>query len=73
MSSLIPSHIRYHIAGNFREFRGFVAIREGFLRKIWERGVLWRGMSEQSTEVFCLESFLLYGMQSDERGLHETD
>ena len=31
----------------FREFRGFGAICESFLREIWGRGVLWRGKSEQ--------------------------
>ena len=30
----------------FREFRGFGAIRESFLREIWGRGVLWCGKSE---------------------------
>ena len=37
---------------NFHEFRSFVAIRESFLREIWERGVLWHSKSEQSTKVF---------------------
>ena len=54
---------------NFCEFRGFVAIRESFLRKIWGRGILWHNKSEQSakvfsdifTKVFSLKSFLLYG------------
>jgi len=34
--------IMYRIAGNFREFRDFVAIRKSFLREIWGRGILWR-------------------------------
>ena len=54
------------IAENFRgrklsrEFRGFVAIRESFLREIWGCVVLWRGTSEQSAKVFSLKSFPLY-------------
>ena len=52
-----PSY-NHHTAGNFRgrkkfhEFCSFVAVREGFLRKIWGCGVLWHGMSEQSTKIF---------------------
>ena len=37
---------------NFREFHGFVAIREGFFREIWGRGVYWRGRRKQSAKVF---------------------
>ena len=37
---------------NFCEFRSFVAVHKSFLHKIWERGVLWRGTSEQSMKVF---------------------
>ena len=47
----------YCIARNFRwrkfrEFRGFVAICESFLREIWEHGIRWHGKSEQSAKVF---------------------
>ena len=45
----------------------WLAIRESFLRKIWERGVLWHSKSEQSVnifhqfaKVFSLKSFPLY-------------
>ena len=43
----------------FREFCGFVAIRKTFLCKIWGRGILWRGKSEQSAKVFSLK-FVIY-------------
>ena len=41
---------------NFREFCGFVPIRESFLCKIWGCGILWHGMSEQSAKVFSAKS-----------------
>ena len=37
---------------NFREFRGFV-----FMREIWGRGVLWHGKSEQSAKVFLAKIY----------------
>ena len=72
----------YRIVGNFRgrnfrEFRGFVAICQSFLRKIWRCGVFWYGKSEQSVKFFSVkimfytnswkfsfESFLLHGIAS---------
>ena len=36
---------------NFHEFCSFVAIHKGFLRKIWRRGILWRGKTKQSAKV----------------------
>ena len=58
---MIQGQVIITIAGNFRgrkkfhEFRSFVAIREGFLRKIWGCGVLWHGMSEQSAKIFSMK------------------
>ena len=40
------------IAENFCKFRCFVAIHESFLCKIWGRGVLWCGKSEQPVKFF---------------------
>ena len=40
---------------NFREFCGFVAIRESFLCEIWGRGVLWHSTSEQYAKVFSVK------------------
>ena len=56
-SCLGKQGLRYYLritfeGENFREFRGFVAIRESFLREIWGCVVLWRGTSEQSAKVF---------------------
>ena len=56
--SISPSRLPYSGKLNFRrrklsrEFRGFVAIRESFLREILGLGVLWRGKREQSAKVF---------------------
>ena len=67
--------VTYRIVINFREFRGFVAICESFLHKIW--GVASFGMAKASNprkfsprksyfhqfaKVFSLTSFPLYGM-----------
>ena len=76
--SISPSRLPYSGKLNFRrrklshEFRGFVAIRESFLREILGLGVLWRGKREQSAKVFSffhqfakvfsLDSFPLYGI-----------
>ena len=56
-------HPNYRIAGNFggRKLLRISRIRKSFLCEIWECGVLWRSKSEQSTKVFSLESFPLYG------------
>ena len=42
-------------SGKLSRISWFVAIHESFLREIWERGVLWHGMSEQSTKVFSVK------------------
>ena len=41
---------------NFRKFRGFAAICESFLRKIWRCGVLWQ-RNWQHQQAIC-KSFL---------------
>ena len=60
--SVVP---RYHIAENFREFHGFIAIRERFSPRNLGHGVLCHCKSEQSAKVFSVivlspirESFL---------------
>ena len=75
---ILQAHIRtggLSKGENFHEFRGFVAIRESFLREIW--GVVSFGVAKASNprkfslqksnyyqfaKVFSLESFPLYGI-----------
>ena len=47
----------YRMAGNGKNFRGFVAICYSFLREIWEHDI-FGGTREQFGKVFFCKSFL---------------
>ena len=57
----IPYSGKHSREKTFTNFTVLCLCAKVFLQ-IWGRDVLWHGRSKQSTKVFSLESFLLYGI-----------